>query len=296
MQKNYTNKILSVLVAENFVGCSPFSALPEEAYQHIARQVEYSEVEAEFVEELAMSSKKGTIFNALKEKRVEAFIEDHAQAQADLAYYFSNDQIVGFYPDEYSKWEENAAFYRDRLFREKDFIAINLDRYEEIDPSVLMHEAGHILAKGHSSSLDETHVVVFDARLAQVVIQEEDYPYLLTFLYHGADVVLKDPHDYATRVIQSYYADVQNNTMTPQKAYGELTLLIQKSKEEWVQEVLESDYPTIAYTNTFGWSEEEFADALKNSGMFEYQQDVFLEYICNFAKEYPEVEAKECQE
>lgn len=287
-------KNISAIASLGVMGCNPFSSLPDEVYDHVARQMEYSEAEAQFVDELTLSSKKEAVFNAAQENSVKAFLEDHAQTQADLAYYFSHDQIIGFYEDEYPKWEGNAAFYRDNWFREDDFIAINLDRYEDIDPPVLMHEAGHILREGHSSALDESYDGIFDTRFAEVVIENKDYPYLLTLLYLGAEKALEDPHDYGTRVAQSYRADVLNNTLTPQEAYADLTLLIQKSKEEWIQESLESAYPYIVYTDTFEWTEEEFADALKNSGMFEYRQNVLKEYVCNFAKEYPEIEVKEC--
>lgn len=287
-------KNIAAIASLGVMGCSPFSSLPDEVYDHVARQMKYSEAEAQVVDELARTTKKDAVFSAAQENSVEAFLEDHAQTQADLAYYFSHDQIIGFYEDEYPKWEGNAAFYRDNWFRGDDFIAINLDRYEDIDPSVLMHEAGHILREGHSSALDESYDGIFDANFAEVVIENRDYPYLLTLLYLGAEKALEDPHDYGTRVVQSYHADVLNNTLTPQEAYTDLTLLIQKSKEEWIQESLESAYPSIVYTDTFEWTEEEFADALKNSGMFEYRQDVLKEYVCNFAKEYPEIEVKEC--
>jgi hypothetical protein len=276
------------------IGCSPFSNLPEDVYDHVARVVEYSEAEAPFVEELAKISKKNTIFNAAREEGAEAFLGDHAQTLEDLMYYFSHDQIVGFYEDEYPKWENNAAFYRDRWFRENDFIAINLDGYKYTNSSVLIHEAGHVLTEGHPPSLDESHEIIYDASLAETVIQEQDYPYLLTLLYEAADRVLDDPHDFATRVVQNYQADVQRKEMTPEEAYDELTLLIQKGNEYWVQDVLECTDPNIDYTNTFGWSGKGFSDALRNSGMFESQQEMFREYICGFASEY-DLDAKECK-
>lgn len=282
-------------IAISLTGCSPFSNLPDEVYEHVARQLEYSEVEAQFVDELAQSSKKEAVFDAEQENNIESFLKDHTQTQVDLVSYFSNDQIIGFYEEEYPKWEGNAAFYRDNWFREDDFIAINLDRYKDIDSSTLMHEAGHILREGHSSALDESYDGIFDTNFAEVVIEERDYPYLLTLFYLGAEKALEDPHDYGTRVVQSYHADVQNKTLTSQEAYDELTLLIQKDKEAWVQDALDSAYPNIVYTNTFGWSKEEFADALRNSGMFEYRQDVFREYICEFAVEH-NVHAKNCKE
>ncbi len=291
-------EVIGILPAIAVAGCSnSYVALPDDVYEHIARQYEYAEAEHQFVENLAEKTNRNTVFNAEGQNGASSFLENLAQSQEELQWIFENDQIVGYYESDYPQKKDTLAFY------DNETIVLNLDKFQEysfwFESDLLMHEAGHALYPEHDHLFSGDPSIVYNSQTAEDVIINKDYSYLLSFFYTTAQNALLDPHSVASFITPKYQGSVDDGSMTAQEAYDALAGALTVDLETWAQRVVnfayDPEYPSAPYASVFGWTQKEFADALRESGMLDYRKKIFLEYLCNdFVPENPGINAPDC--
>lgn len=128
-----------------------------------------------------------------------AFSADHEQSYTLLQQFYEEDKIKGFDPIQHPDFEDSSAVLMRNIFGAPTYIGVNIETYTDLTSDELMHESGHSLQNGHDPSLEallDTGAFIYDKETAEKVLDVQDFPYLLSYLYVTADTSLYYNHNY----------------------------------------------------------------------------------------------------
>ncbi|MFA6130661.1 MAG: hypothetical protein WC730_00135 [Patescibacteria group bacterium] len=255
------------------------------------------------------------LFDAKGSSSTNQVIDDVETAGEDLKFFHEDHRIFA-YTEEDAKRETGdwTAFERHQPFS-KDFIALN-ERYQNLwSSAVLMHESAHGLTRKASHSktmltwLDNHPEPEMDDALAEITMQEKDFPFLVMGFYDAID---RKVSEFKWRIDQKFISlrdEVEQGTLTPKEAihYIESTMQepdyqlnpvdVRGHAEDWASDFYRPDDSFVNFLEPFGVTREEYFYVIVNHpDVFNYLEDYYSLRTQEFRAEFTEETRREMAE